>query len=206
MMHGSTSSYVQGCRCSECKRAMSEYQRAYRSMKKATPVAEPQGLEKPPADVSHGTWSAYVGGCRCEWCSEAARDYQRGYQARVREEGRFDHGTLARYTAGGCRCEACRTASRDYRRAKKYGLTPADYDDLLTAQGGLCASCREEPSNKNGFHVDHDHETGAVRGLLCHGCNVALGQLHDDPGRIRSLARYVERTRSAADPEVEGSR
>src|SRR5262249_20157987 len=71
----------------------------------------------------------------------------------------------------------------------KYGLTWEDYQKLLARQGGRCAICGEE-SDK--LCVDHCHETGAVRGLLCPLCNSATGFFRDDPERTRAATRYLE--------------
>jgi len=59
---------------------------------------------------------------------------------------------------------------------------------MLADQGGSCAICRTAPA----VHVDHDHETGAVRALLCFNCNGGLGQFRDDPVVLRAAADYVE--------------
>ena len=69
---------------------------------------------------------------------------------------------------------------------------------MLAAQDGLCAICGTAPA----AHVDHDHETGAVRQLLCFHCNGGLGQFRDDPVVLRAAADYVERhrARQAAPP------
>jgi hypothetical protein len=58
-------------------------------------------------------------------------------------------------------------------RAKELGVSDAEYDRLLEAQDGGCAICGATPKTRR-LHVDHDHHTGAVRGLLCHRCNRAL--------------------------------
>jgi hypothetical protein len=63
---------------------------------------------------------------------------------------------------------------------------------MLKAQGGQCAICREPPNPKISLHVDHDHRTGRVRGLLCFTCNNGLGQLQDSPVLLRKAAAYVE--------------
>lgn len=80
---------------------------------------------------------------------------------------------------------------------KRYGITLEMYDALMQKQNGVCASCgeREVHSKKSGIvplSVDHCHITGKVRGLLCNGCNVALGHLKDDPERIKALLKYLE--------------
>lgn len=56
---------------------------------------------------------------------------------------------------------------------RQYGLTPDQYDALFTQQGGVCAICKAEPKTKK-LAVDHDHDTGEVRGLLCPRCNSTL--------------------------------
>ncbi len=86
------------------------------------------------------------------------------------------------------------------RVLKKYGLTPEEYAAMLVAQGGVCAVCRRAEFAVNKVHgtplrltVDHCHETGRVRGLLCGNCNRAAGMLRDDPVLVRALAAYLEK-------------
>jgi len=64
---------------------------------------------------------------------------------------------------------------------------------MIEAQGGTCAVCPGPPQ-----HVDHDHETGEVRGILCSNCNQALGNVRDDPTPLRGLARYLDEHRQPA--------
>ena len=66
-----------------------------------------------------------------------------------------------------------KTYARDWNLQRRYGITCTDYDRLLAAQGGQCAICRKPP-RKNRLHVDHDHDSGKVRGLLCVSCNSKL--------------------------------
>lgn len=75
-------------------------------------------------------------------------------------------------------------------RLRAFGLTSADYQALLASQGGVCAICGR-PEHGRRLAVDHDHITGAVRGLLCRHCNLALGQFGDDPARIDRAASYL---------------
>lgn len=82
---------------------------------------------------------------------------------------------------------------------RRYGLTVDDYDRLLAEQGGACAICgvdRPEIRRKTDrhFHVDHCHETGVVRGLLCNRCNRGLGMLGDD--NLNKAILYLEKAYS----------
>ena len=82
-------------------------------------------------------------------------------------------------------------------RLKQYGITPEAYDAMLEAQGGVCAICGgEQTLGRKHFDVDHCHDTGIVRGLLCSHCNRALGLMLDDPSRLRGAAAYLERVAS----------
>ena len=77
--------------------------------------------------------------------------------------------------------------------SRTYGLTPVVYDELLKRQGGKCAICSTaDPGGDNGrFHVDHNHETKEVRGLLCGQCNRMLGSVGDNPETLRRGAEYL---------------
>ncbi|MFD8536640.1 endonuclease VII domain-containing protein [Streptomyces rubrogriseus] len=86
-------------------------------------------------------------------------------------------------------CKACRAIQgREGHLKRHYGLTEAERDQLIADQGGVCCICLAAPA----AHVDHCHETGRVRGVLCFSCNAALGQFKDRPDAIRRAAAYVE--------------
>lgn len=91
------------------------------------------------------------------------------------------------------RYQATKPETRERHLKRKYGVTLADYDRMLADQGGCCAICRkpEVQQFKGVFHVDHDHATGAVRGLLCRGCNHMLGVVGDDPAILARAIRYL---------------
>lgn len=81
---------------------------------------------------------------------------------------------------------------------KSYGITEADYEQMLVAQGGKCAICQtSDPLVRSGadarWHVDHDHETGTVRGLLCFKCNAGLGHFSDNVEALRRAVNYLLR-------------
>ncbi|MFD4933962.1 endonuclease VII domain-containing protein [Streptomyces virginiae] len=86
-------------------------------------------------------------------------------------------------------CRSCRAKrNRASYFMRKYGITEAERDEMIAAQGGVCVICRDAPAE----HVDHDHQTGKVRGVLCFSCNAALGQFKDRPDVMRRAAAYVE--------------
>jgi hypothetical protein len=70
----------------------------------------------------------------------------------------------------------------------KYGITPEQYDAMFAAQEGLCALCRRAEATR----VDHDHETGVVRSLLCHPCNAGIGFFHEDGAVLLLAIAYLE--------------
>jgi len=74
----------------------------------------------------------------------------------------------------------------------KYGITVEDYERMLRSQRGRCKICRRKASEfKRRLHVDHCHITGKVRGLLCAGCNLAVGHLEKDPVRAAAILAYL---------------
>jgi hypothetical protein len=81
-------------------------------------------------------------------------------------------------------------ALRKWHLKTKYGLTPEQYDQMLESQGGGCAICGKPPGD-TALHVDHCHETGRVRGLLCFSCNAGLGQFKHDPDLLYSAMTYA---------------
>lgn len=66
------------------------------------------------------------------------------------------------------------------------------FDRLLALQGPQCAICNVVPQDPRRLVVDHDHATGAVRGLLCQLCNTGIGHLRDDVTIMRSAIKYLE--------------
>ena len=89
-------------------------------------------------------------------------------------------------------------ARRDKYRAvqykNSYGLTIAEYDELLVRQDGKCAICKLPPDKKR-LCIDHDHKTGKVRGLLCDRCNLLLGRVYDDCSILSSAIEYLNQTK-----------
>jgi hypothetical protein len=76
---------------------------------------------------------------------------------------------------------------------RQYGLTEDNLAQMLAAQDGRCPICGVTLAEVVA-DVDHDHETGRVRGVLCHRCNRTIGLFGDDPLRLRAAAQYLRRT------------
>lgn len=85
--------------------------------------------------------------------------------------------------------------AREWRLQDAYGLTPEDFERMCETQGGVCAICKQPPEKGKLLVVDHDHQSGAVRGILCNKCNRAIGTLNDDTNVIRSAISYLQRGR-----------
>lgn len=85
---------------------------------------------------------------------------------------------------------------KEYGRAINYklcyGITIEDYNRMFEEQGGCCKICKRHQSEfKKRLHVDHCHKTKRVRGLLCFGCNIALGKINDNPAIIEAMLEYL---------------
>ena len=123
-------------------------------------------------------------------------------------------GSPDRTPTGGCRpcvkarntTARARAARETYRtsavakaraserlRFRLYGLTPDQMRELLASQRGCCAVCLDTLPGGNQTHVDHDHDTGQVRGILCGDCNRAEGILKGSPLRAERLAAYLRK-------------
>lgn len=82
---------------------------------------------------------------------------------------------------------------KDLALQREFGITLEEYHNIMEKQNHRCAICGEPPEvDQRLFSVDHDHETGKVRGLLCRGCNVGIGNLKDDPEILMKAILYIK--------------
>lgn len=88
--------------------------------------------------------------------------------------------------------EKYRQSIRNGGLKHRFGITSADYYEMLKEQKSVCAICGEKDENRN-LHVDHDHETGEVRGLLCKQCNHGLGNFRDNKQYLNSAIEYLDK-------------
>ena len=121
--------------------------------------------------------------------------------------GRVGAGSAKRFCSKRCRVrwsnrcyaarhkERLREYHREYRRKTwrkyVYGLSNEQYEEMLSAQSGVCAICEKGCPTGKSLAVDHDHLSGRIRGLLCADCNGALGHFKDDPALLRRAIVYL---------------
>jgi len=100
------------------------------------------------------------------------------------------------------RCQRCKTnitrewrkknpdknkAQRHRQRLKRYGLTEGDFDRMVEKSGGRCEICGAQEE----LHIDHNHQTGRVRGLICQNCNIAIGKSHERIPILQNMIHYL---------------
>ena len=82
---------------------------------------------------------------------------------------------------------------RDIKYKVNYGISLEDYNQLFEGQEGKCAICKKHQTElRIRLHVDHCHETGEIRGLLCSKCNLALGLFNDNPILLKRASEYIQ--------------
>ena len=134
----------------------------------------------------------------CKACTAAQRKaWYEGNRAREIER------VTAWQRANGDRVAANRTRRRQRPEVKAkergdhlrrtHGITIDDYEAMVVAQKGRCCICGRRPAQGKSFHIDHDHVTNRIRGLLCGSCNYGLGLFAESPARLQRAAAYVTR-------------
>lgn len=191
--------------CKECNRAL------------------PRTRFRTTSPVCEECWPAWQlakhGPCRAPGCERVtrAKELCTTHLARFNRWGTFELPERPKPTLDTChRCEralppeafpnprervcaSCLPLLKQERRLKRLSRANSvrqSVAEMREAQGGRCAICqvREEDAGRKGLSLDHDHRTGAVRGLLCGRCNCALGLFKDDPARMLAAIAYLERT------------
>jgi len=127
---------------------------------------------------------------------ENRRRYQAEHGATLREKRRrwyAEHKMTILEKNAAWRAAHPKRNRRNGNLKHKYGIDEQEYARLFEAQGGKCAICGEPPGKKP-LAVDHDHETGVVRGLLCHRCNTGIGNFRDEPALLLKAAAFLSQT------------
>lgn len=124
---------------------------------------------------------------RCKLCVQASAK-------KWAEDNRDRYNELQR---GYGRRQSVKLYRRNWYLRKHHGVDHAWYESKLEAQGGVCAICGGPPNTKDGFfHIDHDHQTGKLRDLLCQFCNTGLGSMKEDEVVLGKAIEYLKTHRS----------
>lgn len=153
---------------------------------------------KKDSDVSYRKFKVldYAVACDHPRCSQVVAAGQKVFHARLRlhvycsPECRERHTRLLVQLQRRENVPSQKKYERDAKLRKKYGLTPEQWDDLYDSQLGRCAIC-QLPLAETKPHVDHDHATGQVRGILCSTCNVGIGMFKDNPEYLHQAEMYL---------------
>ena len=164
------------------------------------------GIEQPLENFykAAGTRDGHRGDCRSCFAARAAARHAANPEPARERVRRWQEENPERVRAAREAAKADgRRAAQDRRSylKRKYGITPEQYDEMLAAQGGGCAICGRPPK-KISLHVDHDHQTGAIRRLLCFLCNNLLGDAGDDPALLEKAASYLHRHDPVVQEEI----
>ena len=90
--------------------------------------------------------------------------------------------------------EEVRRRDRARQRRKNYGITDEFYEDMKARQNDCCAICGKHSSEQDqALAIDHDHDTGKVRGLLCRTCNLGIGYLNDNINLLANAIKYLNK-------------
>lgn len=139
----------------------------------------------------------------CIECNKAAKRERHArnperYRERARQWADDNPERRAAYQAEYRQRPEVKRRARDAYFLRTYGVTAADVDAMLEDQSGGCAICGRKPDRLASMHIDHDHEHGHLRGLLCLSCNQGLGQFRDDPSLLLRAIVYLRQRRGDA--------
>lgn len=141
----------------------------------------------------------------CRKCGDTKPISDFYVKSRVGTTGKDYSASLAGYSDACKRCHADRVAERrkrlgdeytksfkDWEYRRKYGIRLDEYNQMFADQNGCCAICgKHQTEFKKSLAVDHDHETGKVRALLCVNCNLGVGCFRDDSDLLQAAIRYL---------------
>jgi hypothetical protein len=153
---------------------------------------------KKPLDAFYraaGMRDGHRGDCiECNLTAKRARQASNPepYRERARQWAKDNPERRAAYQAEYRNRPEVKRAMRNLYYRRTYGITADEADQILAAQNGRCAICsRPAPDRLASMHLDHDHETGRIRGFLCLDCNQGLGKMRDSPDLLLRALVYL---------------
>lgn len=173
---------------------------------RARPPKPRQEVTQCPQGHSYDDENTYVDGNgykHCRTCQRTKMAERRGQgpgqgtfnanKTHCPQGHEYTEGNTLRNKEGRRWCRTCQKVSQRRIRLQRYGLTPEQFDELWDEQEGKCAGCKVDlpMTNTKQGNVDHFHDTGQVRGILCTKCNLTIGHSDDDPTRLIALAQYL---------------
>jgi hypothetical protein len=99
-------------------------------------------------------------------------------------------------------CQQLRIKQKIRHLQSKYGMNQKDFEILFASQNNRCAICKTRDWDKHGPEIDHNHKTGAVRGILCHQCNMGIGFLRENINIARELIHYLVKYNQQNNEEI----
>lgn len=181
----------------ECRVCVLERRRRNRNSTKTGPASRFRG------DEEARQAAAAAGRKLCVRCQVAKPHDQYGRQSKT-YDGLNTYCRQCRSTMKRAAYLANRDEQRLKSRARAFGITVEHLQALMAAQGEGCAICGNACRTGRALALDHDHETGDLRGLLCSNCNRGIGYLQDSPEVIRSALAYLEKWKGGHAPTDEG--
>ena len=182
---------------SRCKACVAECMRMWRAGQPRISRAKPENVAKRAA--AHALFRTGRRVCTVCRVEKALSDFPRltesptGYAYRCKDCNRE---AMTRWRDKGDNRALASKRSVDSARKRRYGMSVHEIAAWLAEQGGCCAICQQPLSvATRQCHVDHDHMTGANRGILCSGCNTGIGLLRDDAELLRAAEAYLDRAK-----------
>lgn len=164
--------------------------------------AAPSRIAKSPGGGRHCS-RACQSGWQVRICERCGIEFRITAHLLSRGYGTYCSATCRSKRTGQCSFEGCQSEivwvdmcrvhyARRTQMRIRYGLTLEEASELCAAGCAICGARPEGNGFQRGLHIDHDHDSGVVRGALCHGCNTGLGSFADDPARLRAAVKYLE--------------
>lgn len=129
-----------------------------------------------------------------DWVAKR-RNAQRTPEARAKNNARAKKWRQENLEYAKVRARAYHDSNPDVAKNNKlkraYGITLAERDQMLAAQGGVCGICKTDSPGPRDWHTDHCHDTGRVRGILCHSCNTGIGGLKHNAAFLSNAIQYL---------------
>jgi hypothetical protein len=156
-----------------------------------------------------GTRDGYRGECKACFRARAKARYPLVRAANIARARKWREENLERFQENQRRMRNTpegKLRQRAGHLKRKFGMTIEQYDAMLEAQGGGCFICGRPPREDISLHVDHDHSTGKVRGILCFCCNNALADFQEDLELLRKAMAYLISHTPGVEEEVQLAR